>query len=213
MQLTKFKHACFTATKDTSTIVVDPGTFSTDFVVPDNVVAVVVTHQHPDHLDTAKLQSIIDRNPKAVIFADTSLLPQLSAFATQAVEANESVKAGPFNLRFFGGKHATIRSSISPVANLGVLINDALYYPGDSFVLPNVQVDTLALPACAPWMKIDEAIEFLQAVHPRAAFPTHDAILSDDGKAIYDFWFTQASQEKGILYQRITTPIEIKTTS
>ena len=53
MKLTKYEHACFTV-EDTSgnVLVVDPGSFSKNFVVPNNVVGIVITHEHADHFNT-----------------------------------------------------------------------------------------------------------------------------------------------------------------
>ena len=40
----------------------------------------------------------------------------------------------------------------------------------------------LAAPANAPWMKISEAMDYVIAVAPRRAFPTHEMLLSRAGK-------------------------------
>lgn len=67
------------------------------------------------------------------------------------VHTGDTVEAEPFTLRFFGGTHAVIHASIPVVDNLGVLIDDELYYAGDSFTVPEgVDVDVLAVPAGAP---------------------------------------------------------------
>jgi hypothetical protein len=95
------------------------------------------------------------------------------------------IDAAPFSLKFFGEKHAVIHSSIPIVDNVGVLVNDSLYYPGDSFTVPEgVEVDTLAAPVGAPWLKIGEAIDFVLAVRPRRAFATHEMVLSTAGKGM-----------------------------
>ncbi|MGO7984029.1 hypothetical protein ACC691_40010, partial [Rhizobium johnstonii] len=76
-------------------------------------------------------------------------------FAIETVSAGDEVTVGAFTLRFFGGRHAVIHSSIPIVDNVGVLVNDTLYYAGDSFTIPDgVDVQVLAAPAGAPWMKL-----------------------------------------------------------
>lgn len=209
MQLTKFKHACFTVTKDTKTIVVDPGVFSTDFVVPDNVVATVITHEHADHLDEKRLQAISERSPDMVVVAHESIASKLKQIKTRSVAAGATIEISGFTLTFTGGNHATITSDLPPVANLGVHINQTLYYPGDSFAPPAGPVKVLALPAAAPWMKASEAIAFLASIKPERAFPTHDAILSSEGKEIYDRLYEAAANNYGTHYQRISTPIDL----
>lgn len=187
MKLTKYQHACFAIEKEGASIVVDPGAFSHDFIMPKNVVAVVVTHEHPDHFDEKLIGRILAAHPKATVIAHESITGRFTNHSTIAAKVGERYEAGPFVLRFLGGTHATIAEGIQVPPNLGVLIDDRLYYPGDSFVVPiNVPVRELALPASAPWLKISEAMNFLAQVRPEFVFPTHDAILSDEGKALID---------------------------
>lgn len=209
MNVTKYQHACFTAEVDSQLLVVDPGNFSADFIAPDHVVAVVITHEHADHFDHDHLAAIMDKNPDAVILAPEAVTAQIEVFNTRSVAAGDIVAVGPFNLEFFGGQHAVIHDSMPIAANLGVMINDLLYYPGDSFTLPEKSVDTLAIPAAAPWMKIGEAIDFLVAVRPRLAFPTHDAILSDAGRSLADTMLGSFGEKNGIDYRRLDTTLEI----
>lgn len=210
MQLVKYEHACFTVEKDGQLLVVDPGNFSGDFIVPAGVVAVVITHEHADHFDRDLVASIIDKNPEALIMAHSSVTNNIEVFQTHSVDVGDRVSVGPFDLEFFGGEHAVIHADIPVIINLGVMINDLLYYPGDSFTLPdNRSVDTLAIPAAAPWMKLSEAMDYLAAVHPRFAFPTHDAILSSEGQALADRLLGMVAEQNNIDYRRLEGPLEI----
>lgn len=209
MKITKYLHACFTVEVDSQLLVVDPGKFSTDFIAPSNVAAIVITHEHPDHFDHDYIAQIIDKNPDAVIIAHPSVTTQIEVFSVNPATPGETMAIGPFNLEFFGGAHAVIHPDIPPIANIAVMVNDLLYYPGDSFVLPEKPVDTLALPASAPWMKLSEAADFMVDIHPRLAFPTHDAILSDAGKSIHDSLLQTFASKNDIQYQRLTDPIDV----
>ena len=208
MRLTKYEHACFMIEHDGASLIVDPGEFTTNFVAPDTVVAVVITHEHQDHLSSARLRDITTKNPDAIIYGHADVMAKVDG-KTQAVVANEGIGIGPFKLEFFGGTHATIHSDMPPVANLGVMINDTLYYPGESFTLPGRPVAVLALPVAAPWMKVSEAIDFVRTVKPDRAFPTHDAILSDTGKGLPDRLIPALTEAMGIRYERLRQPIDI----
>jgi L-ascorbate metabolism protein UlaG (beta-lactamase superfamily) len=209
VKLTKYQHACFTVENDGQLLVVDPGSLSGDFIAPAHVVAVVITHEHGDHFDREQLAAIIDKNPNAIIIAHPDVTAKIEAFQTRSVQPGDTITAGPFDLEFFGGQHALIHDSLPRIANLGVMVNDLLYYPGDSLVAPSGPVDTLALPAGAPWLKIGEAMDFLAEVRPRFAFPTHDAVLSEAGKGFADNLLGMAAKNNGVEYKRLETPIEI----
>lgn len=210
MKLTKYEHACFTVEKDGQLLIVDPGNYSSDFLAPEHVAAVVITHEHADHFDHDQLAAIIDKNPDAVIVAHPSVTHQVAVFQTKAVFPGDQVTVGPFELAFYGGDHAVIHADMPGLPNLGVMINNLLYYPGDSFALPGDQVvDTLALPAAAPWMKLSEAMDYLVAVRPRLAFPTHDAVLSPAGQDIADRLLGAVAKKHDITYQRLNAPLKI----
>ncbi len=210
MKLTKYEHACFTVEKEGKLLVVDPGVFTSDLPALDSVVAIVITHEHPDHFDMTALSALVARNPDAMIYAHGDIIRTIAnALPSTAVDIGEVTEIGPFKLEFFGGRHAIIHPDMPVVANLAVMVNDSLYYPGDSFTLPNRPVDTLALPTAAPWLKMSEAFDFLIAVKPRLAFPTHDAIASDTGKGLADRMTPPFADKVGASYQRIDQPIEI----
>lgn len=207
MKLTKYEHACFTVEKDGQLLVIDPGNFTSDFAIPSNVVGIVVTHEHSDHFDPDTLAAIYHNNPDSLLIAHPSITEKMPDHKNASVLAGDSLNVGPFSLTFYGGDHAIIHTDIQPLANLGVLIDKTIYYPGDSFAEPNVPVDVLALPVGAPWLKISEVIDFLRAVQPRLAFPTHDAVLSDIGKSLPDRMIPQLVPD--VIYERLTTPIDL----
>jgi L-ascorbate metabolism protein UlaG (beta-lactamase superfamily) len=184
MKLTKYEHACLVLEQNGETLVIDPGSFTRDLVELSGVVAIVITHQHADHWTPAQLDHIIAANPGVTIFGPDGVTRSAADYAVTTVIPGEKITVGPFTLEFFGGIHATIHSSIPVIDNVGVLVNRLLYYAGDSFSTPGVPVDTLAVPAGAPWMKIAEAMDYVTAIAPRQSFPTHEMVLSPAGKTM-----------------------------
>lgn len=211
MILTKYEHACMTVAIEDEILVIDPGNLSGDFISPRGVAIVVITHQHADHFDPDQLIQIIDKNPDAIIVAHPSITQQVApGFSTHSVISGDNVEIGHFRLSFYGGEHAVIHDSMPTIPNLGVFINELMFYPGDSFTLPGDQVvDTLALPVAAPWMKISEAMDYLALLKPRLAFPTHDAILSESGKTIVDNLLTDYANTQSVTYQRLRDDISL----
>ncbi|HEX6969927.1 MAG TPA: MBL fold metallo-hydrolase [Micromonosporaceae bacterium] len=188
MRLTKFSHSCVRIEDDGAVLVVDPGTF-TERAALDGVDAVLITHEHADHLDVDALAEALGKRPSVTVHAHPSVVARLDALdgVVTAVESGETFTAAGFTVKAYGGWHAEIHPEIPRVPNLGYLINDSIYHPGDSFDVPQgAHVDTLFVPVSAPWLKLAEAVAFVRAIAPRRAFALHDALLSDAGHAVTD---------------------------
>ncbi|WP_025157413.1 MBL fold metallo-hydrolase [Leifsonia aquatica] len=198
MRLTKFEHAALLLEDSGKKLFVDPGSFTTPLTDTANTVAVVITHEHADHWTPEQLNRVLELNPDAQIFAPEGVARAAADFDVTVVHAGDTVEAGPFTLRFFGGVHAVIHSSIPTVDNLGVLINDELYYAGDSFTIPEgVEVDVLAAPSGAPWMKVADVMDYVLAVKPKRSFPTHEMVLSRAGKDMSNARIAWATEQNG----------------
>lgn len=198
MRLTKLEHAAVVLEDSGDKLYIDPGKFTTPITESAGAVAVVITHEHDDHWTPEQLKRIRDANPGVRIFGPAGVAAAASGFPVETVQAGDEVEAGPFRLRFFGGKHAEIHRSIPIIDNLGVIVDDAFAYAGDSFTVPEgVDVQVLAAPAGAPWMKIGEAMDYVMEVAPRRAFPTHEMLLSTAGKALSNARLGWATEQGG----------------
>jgi L-ascorbate metabolism protein UlaG (beta-lactamase superfamily) len=185
MRVTKFEHAALRLEKDGAALVIDPGAFSRPVPAGD-VVGIVLTHEHPDHWTPEQLDLLLAANPGIPIFAPEGAARAADAYDVTVVKPGDELAVGAFSLRFFGGTHAEIHSSIPLIDNVGVLVDDAFYYPGDSYSVPaGAVVELLAAPIGAPWLKIGEAMDFVLEVAPRRAFGTHDGTLSPAGLGMH----------------------------
>ncbi|MHA7986939.1 MBL fold metallo-hydrolase [Rathayibacter sp. CAU 1779] len=183
MKLTKLEHAALILETEGQKLFIDPGSFSTPITDATNAVAVVITHEHADHWTPEQLNRILETSPDATIYGPEGVAAAASDFDVTTVHAGDTVEAGPFTLRFFGGKHAVIHSSIPVVDNVGVVVNDTLVYPGDSFAAPELsEINVLAVPSSAPWLKASEFIDYVLGLKPRHAFATHEMVSSVVGK-------------------------------
>ncbi|GAA1991415.1 MBL fold metallo-hydrolase [Microbacterium pumilum] len=183
MRVTKFEHATLTLTDSGSTIIIDPGSFTAPLIDLEQVVGVVITHEHPDHWTPDHLDRIRKAFPDVPIYGPEGVARAAAGYDVIVVKPGDTLDLDPFRLEFFGGKHALIHETIPVVDNVGVLVNDAFYYPGDSYAVPKgASVRLLAAPVGAPWLKIGEAMDFVLAVAPRQVFGTHDMTLSVIGR-------------------------------
>ena len=214
MRITKYTHSCLRIDGDGAgdgVLVVDPGEFSERSAL-DGADAVLITHEHIDHLDLAALAETVTRRPGLRVFAHADVLPKLAAFGdiATAVAPGQAFDAAGFRVRAYGGRHALIHPDIPRIANLGYLIADDganVYHPGDSFTVPeDTVVDTLFVPLNAPWMKLMESIDFVRAVKPGRAFALHDALLNETGAKLSDGHLTRLS---GTTYAHVAPETKI----
>ncbi|WP_104200942.1 MBL fold metallo-hydrolase [Cryobacterium sp. Y29] len=202
MKLTKLEHAALIIELAGKKLYIDPGSFTTALARTADTVAVVITHEHADHWTPEQLGRIIEMNSDLRIFAPAGVTRAIAAFDAEldvtTVQAGDVIEVAPFTLRFFGATHAVIHESIPVIDNVGVLVNDELYYAGDAFTIPEgVEVGTLAVPAAAPWMKISEAMDYIFAIKPKRSFPTHEMLLSRAGKDLSNARFQNVTQLSG----------------
>lgn len=189
MQLTHFGHSCLLADFGAATVLFDPGTFSHGFEGITGLAAILITHQHPDHVDVTRLTALVEANPGAALYADPQTAAQLGA-PWQAVHVGDQLSVAGLTIRGAGGRHAVIHPEIPVIDNISYLIGDDAHparfmHPGDALVVPDEPVDVLAIPAAAPWMKIAEAVDYLRAVAPARAVPIHQGIIAPDARGIY----------------------------
>lgn len=183
MKITKYTHACVRVEYEGRVLVIDPGTWSEPSALR-GADAVLVTHEHSDHIDVLRLVGL-----GAPVYAPEGAdIPDLDVIR---VAVGEQFPAAGFGVRAVGGRHAAIYDQTPDCVNLGYVIDDAVYHPGDSLHVPEQSIETLFVPAQASWLKLAEAIDFARAVRPRRAFAIHDAQLNHRGLASVNGWFTE----------------------
>lgn len=195
MIVTKREHACLVIEHEGAALVIDPGSFTAPFTV-DTLAAIVITHEHGDHVTAEHLDLLLAGGP-VPLFAPAGVAAAHPTYPWHIVAPGDEHIAGPFTLAFSGGQHAVIHRSIPVIDNVGVLVNGRLYYPGDSFTVPDAPVEVLAVPASAPWLKIGEVMDYLDAVRPARAFPTHERVNSDAGNAMANARIKLVTEQNG----------------
>lgn len=183
MRITKHHHAMLELVSDGKTLVIDPGMYQTELPELENVIAVVFTHLHDDHSFAPHAKALAAQHD-VQFFGPKDVVAKLAELDVQGVAHGDFVKVGPFELEFAGDLHQEIHRSIPLVQNVSVNVNRRLFYPGDAYVFPEHSFEILACPSAAPWMKISDLIDYLEELRPKAAFATHNAILSDFGNAL-----------------------------
>ncbi len=182
MRITKYTHACVRLARDGRVLVIDPGCW-TEPEALDGADAVLVTHEHNDHLELDLLAGL-----EVPIFAPAEAA--ITGIDLVRVTSGQEFEAAGFRVRAVGARHAFIYDGQPDCANLGYVVDDAVYHPGDSLHVPDRPVDTVLVPVHGSWMKIGEAIDFVRAIGPDRAFPIHDAQLHDRGIPGANAWLS-----------------------
>jgi L-ascorbate metabolism protein UlaG (beta-lactamase superfamily) len=182
MKITKIGHCCLLIEVEEKRILTDPGSFTVEDLVTDNIDIVLITHEHADHLHIDSVKKIVEGNPAVQIFSNSGvgkLLTQ-AGIAFSLLEGRNATTYCGVSLEAFDGKHEEIYEDIGQVQNTGYFVAGKLFYPGDSYIVPGKHVEVLAFPFGGPWCKIADAIRYVLKIKPTHAFPVHDGIERED---------------------------------
>lgn len=191
MRLTKYSHACVRFDDGDRALVIDPGVFSEASTALAGASAVLITHEHPDHLDEVALRAAAAANPQLRIWAPTSVVATLADLGERVTDSSPASGGAPFDaagfsVQAFGSQHALVHPLIPIIANVGYLVQGLAYHPGDSFTVPNVDVQTLLVPTNAPWAKASEIVDFVVAVRAPQVFQIHDGLITETGAKVIE---------------------------
>jgi L-ascorbate metabolism protein UlaG (beta-lactamase superfamily) len=139
MEITKFGHCCMLIREGAVSILIDPGMLTTQQDHETNIDLVLLTHEHPDHLDIQSLKRILGNNPGAKIITNRSVGPLLQKenIVFDLLEHGQKTMIKNISIEGFGERHALMHSSLEPIQNTGYLIADRFFYPGDAFTIPH----------------------------------------------------------------------------
>ena len=205
VQLTKLGHSCVRLEKDGAALVIDPGTFTDAPAALNFATAVMVTHEHPDHLDAEAVGEALFSDPGLTLWATPAVAGQFNDFGDRVhqVRHGDALAIAGFDVHVYGEKHALIHREIPLVENTGFMVDGSLFHPGDSFTVPEDPVETLLLPISAPWLKAGEMIDYFRAVAPARGYAIHDAILNDTGLALMTRMMSVAAAPSGAPVTRL----------
>jgi L-ascorbate metabolism protein UlaG (beta-lactamase superfamily) len=204
MRLTKLVHACVRLEKDGAVLVIDPGAYSGPDSM-DGADAVLVTHEHFDHMQPDTLRAALDGNPGLRVWAGSSVAGQFTDLGdrVRAVAHGDEFTAAGFTVHVYGSRHAVLHPEIPVVENVGFLVDGEVFHPGDALTVPEDPVGTLLLPISGPWLKLSDMIDYGRAVAPRRGYAIHDALLSPIGLGLVERFLGMAAGTTGAVFSRL----------
>ncbi len=189
MKLEILGHACARLTDRSGALVIDPGTFSSPAALA-SADAVLVTHEHADHLDVDALLAALAERTHVEVWAPAAVVAALQARGVELQRLHEAVPGTAVSVLghdvdVVGGVHAAIHADLPRIANVGYVVDGAVLHPGDAFVElpPGAHVHVVLTPVSGPWLKLAEIVDWVRAVQPAVVVPIHDALLSPVGRA------------------------------
>ncbi|WP_109473587.1 MBL fold metallo-hydrolase [Ornithinimicrobium cavernae] len=194
MEITHLGHSCVLLEVADQRILVDPGTFS-DFTDVHDLTAVLVTHQHPDHVDPARFADLLTANPQARVLLEPETAQVLMGAAgrhtarLEGIPSGTDLELGAVTVSPVGHRHAFIHDYVPRIDNTGLVVRaegePTVFHPGDALDADPGHVDVLLVPVNAPWARVGDTVSFVRRIAPARVVPIHDGLLNDTGRAMY----------------------------
>ncbi|MBO0812744.1 MAG: MBL fold metallo-hydrolase [Microlunatus sp.] len=199
MNITHLGHSAVLVETGDARILIDPGNLEAQWRRLTDLDAILITHQHADHVDPEHVPALITANQSAQLVVEPSIIelagtevagvgriPELPG--ARALAPEDKIAIGSLTITATGGRHAIIHRDIPRIGNVGYLISaegePTLFHPGDSYEYAPEGVDVLAFPAYGPWAAMKEGIDFAREVGAARGFPIHDGLLNEVGRAM-----------------------------
>jgi L-ascorbate metabolism protein UlaG (beta-lactamase superfamily) len=186
MKITKYLHSCLVFELNGHKLLFDPGTFSfaEGTVTPQmfaDVDSIIITHIHPDHLDTGNLKKIVELS-KATIYTNIEVGTTIQKTGLHYSLIEDGVyNIGPFKLEAISVQHEPLLDNPIPQMT-GFIINDKVLHPVDSMedkLTRYKGIELLIMVTMAPFVNELRIAGFADAIHPKQILPVHDGYAKD----------------------------------
>ena len=179
MQVTKFIHSCLFIEEGGKKFLIDPGNYTKEAAALNvsslgSLDYLLITHEHPDHLDLSLIKEIVEKFPNIKIMSNHSVKTLLEKEGINVLTESDQM------VRLETVPHEKVFGS-NPPENIMITIADKLVDPGDSHHF-QTKAPILALPVQAPWGSLTQAVELAESLKPQIILPIHDWHWNDQAR-------------------------------
>lgn len=176
MKVTKYEQSCLLIEQDGTRILIDPGfPFTNKHKITElgKLDAVFLTHEHPDHFDQKACEKLMATDQAHKIHVNESTDKLLDTPHKIVVKDKDTIKVGKFEVKVIELPHCLMPDGSEGPQNVGYLINDIFFHPGDGIDLSGLSVKYLALPITGPDVSPKDAFAFAKQVSAEKALAIH----------------------------------------
>src|SRR5699024_10940564 len=162
MRITHLGHACVLIEAAQTRVLIDPGAFYDLWHGVENLDAVLITHQHADHLEPDHATRLIEHNPQAAVYTADDVERTVLLLRAEAATDGKQISVGGLDLEVVAGNHALIHDAIARIHNIVFVLRaerePTFFHPGDALDAAPTGVEILALPVMGPWAAMKEHV-------------------------------------------------------
>ncbi len=174
MRVTKYPQSCFRVEKDGNALLIDIGNFATSQFSRADIKpfdAILITHQHADHIDP-ELSAWLD--DKAIpIYSNQDVADKFPELNIRVIDDTQTERIAGFDVTARDLPHCKMPDGSDGPPNTGFVIDGHFFHPGDGIAISSLSVDTLAAPIAGPSVSVYSAVQLARQVDAKTVIPMH----------------------------------------
>lgn len=153
---------------------IDIGNFATakyDLADFGKFEALLVTHQHADHMDEDFCSHITAKG--IPIYGNADVVGKFPELGIKEITDEKVFNVAGFKVRPVDVPHCVGVDGRAGPPNTGFVIDDVFFHPGDGIEPRGVSVKNSAVPIAGPSISLKQAIDFIRLVGAQKVIPIH----------------------------------------
>jgi L-ascorbate metabolism protein UlaG (beta-lactamase superfamily) len=186
MKVTKYPQSCLLIEEEGRRLLIDPGSFvSKQFTANDllPVDAILITHEHADHLDSSLLKSLTAQGNIPVV-GNASTAEAHAGVITKVVSDRDSFDVAGFHVTVRELPHCLMLDGSPGPQNSGYVIDGVFFHPGDGISIDDLRVENAAVPIAGPDVSPKDIYGFIRQLGCKAVVPIHYDYFPNDPKFV-----------------------------